>query len=322
MKMNIRGINFKNSHKLLVSLLVGLFFSSLLLSSTAHCENHVFPQEFYVGEVTVEIGDVVRGQELPNSLPPTKSYNVSVTITPSLASTDHNIQFDIINGSADNGTATITANATRTTSGTITVTGGQQTKPGHAGQLKIRARFDGATEIAFSSGFSICAHPANFSTSLLSDINTATQVGVQVRNDWESDSGTRSDMDEAERSEVIGVNQRDDPPFTIGGGGLTSGYIPATVSSTVDTHTYPRAGITLGPAGTVTYDQLFMLKCSRCGAIDAACVKSGFKIVHEVKKIGENWVHTCTKSGAAITINNKSTAAGSGSANSGTHTLP
>lgn len=54
MKMNIMKFNLKSRHKLLVILLAGVLFSSLLLPPNAYCELK-FEKEFYVGEVTVEI---------------------------------------------------------------------------------------------------------------------------------------------------------------------------------------------------------------------------------------------------------------------------
>mgnify|MGYP006281524471 CR=1 FL=1 len=113
--------------------------------------------------VSVEIGDVERAPGLPFSLPPGQPKDVSVTINPALTGSGHDIEFDVINGSADNGTATVTANATRDATGAITITGGNQTEPGHSGNLNIRSRLDGIADCDTSTGFSVCAHPQKVS---------------------------------------------------------------------------------------------------------------------------------------------------------------
>lgn len=110
--------------------------------------------------VRVAIGRVTRGSGLPDGVPPSRSKTVSVTISPTL--TSGNVQFDVINGNTHNGTATITSNKTRTSSGTITVKGGAQTRYYSSTRLKIRARLNGGSQAALSAGFRVCAHPRNF----------------------------------------------------------------------------------------------------------------------------------------------------------------
>ena len=161
-----------------------------------------------VTAVKVEISDVVRGPGLPPSVSPTKDVEVEVTITPSLASTGQSVEFDVVNGDADNGTATVTENGTRTTSGTVTVEGGTQTEPGSHGQLRIRARLDGI-EVVQSNGFSVCAHPDavehGASMPLVGDPEVGFDVvGMRIEFTYRSDSGTNADLDQVMVSEFIG----------------------------------------------------------------------------------------------------------------------
>jgi len=102
-----------------------------------------------------------------------------------VANSGHNVQFDIINGSEDNGTASITANGTRTTSGTVEVTGGNSNGVGHTGQLRVRARLDGTTACGQSAGFGVCAHCKNV-TNTFSGIEGAAAIRVNIS--WESDN--------------------------------------------------------------------------------------------------------------------------------------
>ena len=130
---------------------------------------------------SVTIGRVIRGNPyvsnnapsdgMPDSVPPSKTYQVQVTVTPSMdGCPGHHIDLSIVNGSAENGTATVSpARITGTT--VVTVTGGNQTTPGHDSQLKIQAKLDGAEVKAESAGFTVCAHPVNYRDTYVSDIN-------------------------------------------------------------------------------------------------------------------------------------------------------
>lgn len=260
---------------------------------------------------------------LPPSIPPGKTYEIEITLSLPIMDTGQFVSLAIISASGDNGGATISPVRIQQTT-TITITGGTQTKPGHAGQLKIEAKLDGSTAKGTSDGFSICAHPINYSDPRDSDINTPGSVGVRVQDGWESDSGTFANLDETEISEVVdyvGVN--DSPPFAARGAipFKNSGYLPGN-SLTKDSHSIGRASISLGPAGISEALQLCIYKCKRCGVVDIALPKSGFKRVHEVFKDGVKWKYKTKKFGFSVTIGAYITEAGDGNAISDDHDLP
>lgn len=99
--MNIMGFNLRSTHKLLVILLVGVFFSSLLLPSNAYCELK-FEKEFYVGEVTVDIEDITIS---PGTLPVYNPCGIKtngtakyeVMVEPDIIS-DSDIKWSIVSG--------------------------------------------------------------------------------------------------------------------------------------------------------------------------------------------------------------------------------
>lgn len=280
---------------------------------------------------TITIGRVIRGNPyvprnastadgMPDSVPPSKPYELEVTVANWTGEcAGKHFDLSVANTSSDNGTATVSP-AQVSGNGTfkVTVTGGDQTKPGHGGQLKIQAKLDGAVK-AESAGFTVCAHPTDFSTIYDSDI----PGGVRVENRWKSDSGTFLDLSEAERSEQVNIDHLDSPPFVPLSSAplITSRYISGTAGPVFDQHTEPRPAA--GPAGKVEESQLFLFKCHRCAAVDKPAPNSGFKIVHEVRRSGTHWIYTVRKFGSAATIGSNSVAAGSGSAARATpDTLP
>lgn len=254
-------------------------------------------------------------------VPPTKTKQVAVTTTPSPLPAGCSIALVCEADAGTTGSATVSP-ATISQSTTVTITGGGQSwgsgNNAAPNNIKLRAKLGSC--ICDEEAFTVCAHPVNFSTSRSSDLD-GTSVGVVARNDWESDSETRSHMNKAQRSEVIGEGPRDHPPFPLGGG-MTSGYIPADSPPTLDQHGCPRSLITAGPAGSAIFYQLFKFKCDRCGVTDQICPNSGFEIKHELWNDGGIWKHKCTKQGSAVTIGGDSSSAGSGNATSDDHTIP
>jgi hypothetical protein len=274
----------------------------------------------------VTIGNVRRGNPyvprnapgggMPNSVPPGKTYDVQVTVNWTRPAPTRPITLTVVGGSADNGTATISP-AQISSTATVTITGGSQTKPGHAGSLKIEAKLDGATK-ATSAGFSVCAHPVNYRDSLASDLDEPGRVGVVVQDGWDSDSGTFADLDQAEDSELVEYDAPTKPPYSGVAGGNNSGYQPAN-SLTKDTHSIGRPAA--GPAATWERRQVCIFKCHRCGATDQDHPNSGFKILHSVFLVGVKWKHRVTKTGASVTARGHSSAAGSANVISPDHDL-
>jgi hypothetical protein len=243
------------------------------------------------------------GDGMPDSLPPRKTYALLVTVDPSLDGTGQFIELSIINSSGDNGSATVFPNRI-TRSATVSVTGGAQTEPGHAGQLQIQAKLDGTTVKATSAGFSVCAHPINMEENFFRDINSDTAVGVILRVEINSDSGAFTDLDKVETSEVVEQFRKDEPPFKEGSGfANNSGFgpiIPPPGKLMTDTHDEPR--LAPGPKGKSNRIQLHIFNCKRCGAVNKVLPKSGYDINHEVFPVGKVFKHRVTKVGAPIGI--------------------
>jgi len=259
---------------------------------------------------------------MPDSVPPTKTYEVEVTVSNwSGHCAGKQISLTVTNTNSDNGTATVSP-AQVSGNGTfkVTVTGGDQTKPGHGGQLKIDAELDGAVK-AESAGFTVCAHPIDLINTLAGDVD-GSSVGMRVTVAWHSDSGTFDDLDQTAFSEVVKPGPRNSPPFAslASSRQVNSGYLPGNSTGLVDTHTTgrPRAG----PAGTNSFDQLFMFKCGRCGAVDKSQPNSGFNIIHEVYQAGSTWKHHVKKLGATVTIGANTCQPGTAGFTSAEHTLP
>lgn len=264
--------------------------------------------------------DANTGAGMPDSVPPSKTYEVAVTVTNWTAScSGKHIDLSVANTSSDNGTATLSP-AQVNGNGTfkITVTGGDQTNPGHGGQLKIQAKLDGAPK-AESAGFTVCAHPLNWTDTLYADIDEPSRVGVVVQDGWDSDSGgSIAGLDQAEISEVVEYDAPTSPPFSGAGGANNSGYLAAN-ELTQDTHTIGRPAA--GPTATWERRQLSIFKCHRCGASDKVQPHSGLKIVHEVFLAGGQWKHRVKKFGAAVTARGYSSTAATASVTSPDHVL-
>ncbi len=245
---------------------------------------------------------------MPDSVPPAKPCSVLVTVDPSLEGTSQFIELTVINSSGDNGSATVFPSRI-TKSATVTVTGGSQTAPGHAGQLQIQAKLDGNIVNATSAGFSVCAHPLNMAATLGLDVNDETAVGIIVRVAIQSDSGRFGDLDQIAMSEVVEQFRKDQPPFNEGSGfANTSGFqsiIPplgkqGKPQTQIDRHVEPRPAP--GPNGKSNRIQLHIFNCQRCGAVNKVLPKSGFDILHEVFQVGKIFKHRVTKVGAPISI--------------------
>jgi hypothetical protein len=261
---------------------------------------------------SVRIGRVRRGNpyvprnanprdRMPDSVPPTQTYELEMKVTNWTAHCDgKHIDLSISHTSAQNGTATV-APAQVSGNGTfkLTVTGWDQTEPGHGQRLKICAKLDGVVK-AESAGFTVCAHPINLKNEFASDVDTPDRVGVIVTVDWDSDSGTFADLDHAWLNEVISLAQYDVPPFRKGHLNVSKHYHKADSTGMTDRHAAPRPRA--GPEGFWISEQLFKFKCDRCRAVDKPQPHSGLRIVFHVFKQGAQWVLGVEKFGAQTTI--------------------
>lgn len=252
-----------------------------------------------VTAVRVQVGNVVRGGTLPYSIPPTVEASVYVTITPSLPA-GHNVQLDVINGSSNNGIASISGNATLTSSGFTTVIGGTQPSPGYAGNLKIRARLDGR-DVAFSAGFSVCAHPINFRQDGPGvDIGGGT---LRFTYRWDSDGGLIDQLDQVTIGEIVSYDQANctnctyyppNPPFQYAHVQPSELTYSANGGLGVDTHS--NGSITAGPAASYTATQYYRYWCSRCSS-QPQILMGPLTIRREVLFSNGSWFYIITKSG-------------------------
>ncbi len=280
-------------------------------------------------DASVTIGRIIRGNPyvprdapdagMPDSVPPGKSYEVEVKVDPSLDSCPGQfIQLSIINGGPENGTAAVSPGRITATTN-VRVTGGRQTLPGHAAQLKIQAKLDGKTVKAESAGFMVCAHPVNFSDTYAGDVDEPRRVGVRVRDAWESDSGSVTNLDKAEISEVVEYDAPTSPPYAGMGAVNNSGYLGADQFS-IDTHTIGRPAA--GPAASWERRQVSIFKCHRCGTTDKVQPNSGLKITHYVFDDAGQWKHHVKKVGAAVSAGGYSSGAATANVTSPDHLLP
>jgi hypothetical protein len=266
-----------------------------------------------------------------NRIAPTKTATVPVTVANLPAGGSATI--DVEGSGGANGTATVTAGATLTGSGVVTVRGDTQTTPGNARKLRLRATV-GGTVVGRSPGFTVAAWPTDFSTSRRNDIDSGGGVGVAVENAWVSDGSALAELDEVERTERVDIGSRNNPPFTSGSGTSatagTSGFIPGTSSPTTDRHSYGRANIDTSKVAPGTYRlvyrQNFLFNDRRTGVTNAVVRNSGFTITHTVLVVnfpifGRVSSHQTEKRGAAVTVEGRATTAGSGTATSDTHIL-
>ena len=256
--------------------------------------------------VKVTMGRVTRGSGLPDSLPPSRSKTVSVTILPTL--TSGNIRFEVINGSTADGTATITSNKTRTSSGTITVKGGSQTRHYSSTKLRIRARLNGASVAALSAGFRVCAHPTNFrQTAGYDDGGGVLKFAYQ----WDSDSGSISHLDDCRVGERVTYPGGSpyvppNPPFDYSHVNPSVRHGPGSRRTLTDTHHFIPAEP--GPAASYTATQYYQYRCDRCS--------SGFRNLRgpiSIRRIVEfydpdgdgdgEWRYRAVKSGVTATRN-------------------
>jgi len=250
---------------------------------------------------------------MPDRIPPRVDTPASITIS-GLAASAPPVTLSIAGGSANNGTATINGAATAAlrASATVQLRGTAQTRPGNAGNLMLVAD-QGATRLAATPGFSVSAIPQNWSITG-AGLVTGTERGIDVNNNWQSDSGVVADLDEASRSEQV--------QYGVGTGcfagvtGSNSGYRPANSPPLVDHHAAPLSLLT-GP-GRILAEQTFIFIDNRTGATDIPARNSGFRLTREVAAPSPGTLTiTTTKAGTATSANGFASAAGSGTVTSG-----
>ena len=224
------------------------------------------------------------------------------------------ITLSIDGAGGGNGTATINGAATvdLTSSAAVRLRGVDQTAVGNAGNLRLVAE-QGGTRLATSAGFSVSSIPQNWSITL-NALVTGPERGIDVNNNWESDSGNVADLDNAMRSEQV--------QYGVGTGcfagvtGQNSGYRAANSPPLVDHHAAP-VGLLTG-VGSIIAEQTFIFKDDRTGAVDIPARNSGYRLTRNVTvPVAGTLAITTTKTGTSTTANGFSSAAGSGTVTSG-----
>ncbi len=184
-----------------------------------------------------------------------------------------------------------------------------QTQPGHAGNLMLEVLLSEGPLLARSDGFSVAAIPQNWSVTGWQPTDEEGFVGLDIQDEWESDSGQLGDLDEVQITEVMetvtktgccmGLPERD------------SGYIIAHEVS-IDAHAIRDEYMT-GP-GRWVVNQTHAFRDRRTGANGISMANSGYRITLEVKKKPSSSAYqvTVTKEGAALTVRGVSSGAGAG----------
>lgn len=245
-----------------------------------------------------------------NRIPPRVDTPVRVGVS-GLTIPMSNVELSIDGAGGGNGDLTIDGSATKSINAgtTVNLRGTTQTAPGNAGALRLVAT-QGGVQLAASTGFSVAAIIEDVSISFNSAVAGARR-GVVVDTTWNSDSGTRADLDEVEFSEQVQYSAGTGVLAGAGAGAQNSGYLPATSAPLTDTHGTPVSFLT-GPGG-ITAEQTFIFKDARTGAADIPTRNSGFRITRDVVEAPPGTVTiTTSKAGASTSANGHASGAGAG----------
>lgn len=271
--------------------------------------------------VSVTIDRLLRPNHPFDGIPPHSPIEVGVTIEPDLTGTGHAIHFDVIGESGVSGTATITANQTRTSSGTIEITGGEQTTIGCGGRLQISARLDGTGEdCATSEPFSVCAHPVDFRQSAGRHRGNGV---LEFEYTWGSDCGhVKEDLGAVWVKEHVLYPGSDsfvapNPPFAWGAREnpqLGTGTVLGDEGGIKDRNRNNHDGtecILAGPEASFEGSQYFRFRCIRCVPVDHApnensldwgtILDGPIAIRRFVEQVGPEWQYRIDKSGVSAT---------------------
>lgn len=275
--------------------------------------------------VNITLPNSIRASNTPNGMPdripPRVDQTVNVKIEPTLGS-GQKVTLSAENTNANNGVFTIDGNPTEdlTMTTNVKIRGTAQTAAtagtggGNAGNLRLAAKVRG-TIATQSNGFSVAAIPVNWTDTLVGPATsppctTPGLLGIVVQDGWSSDSdtGAIADLDAVDIAESVQVTVATGP-FT-GLGGNTSGYLPAT-SLSQDCHGTPPSVLS-GPAGSRVINQTSIFRDRRTGVVDREMPNAGLIVTRQVFQDtpGGPFKLKTTKTGAAVTANGFSSAAG------------
>lgn len=196
-------------------------------------------------------------------VPPSKTRNVLVTVTPSIPGGATPLFLDVIKTAGASGSATVSPSWIYSTT-TVTVTGGAQTSVGNANNLRLRAMLCPSGCICDYEDFSVCAHPTNFH-STVSDFAPAPYYGLIAYYAWDSDGGLDSYLDGCQFSEDNHTYSEDRPPFYMGSEPPEPDPFWMDSGAALDVHGVHKDYVKDYTDGYATYDNDYTWTCFRCG---------------------------------------------------------
>jgi hypothetical protein len=260
----------------------------------------------------------IRDPRSPASMKDRIAPGVNTPVPVTISGGDGKTPVDVsINGSGGpNGTVTVNGATSASIAGTgttnVTLNGTKQTSVGSGGNLNLAVTQGGVT-LATSNGFSVSAIPRDY-TDAFKSLLTGARRGFIVQDGWKSDStsGSISDLDGAEISEMVEYQLPGTGCFTAALPGQNSHYLPAN-SLTTDTHSRSTSELT-GP-GTLVANQTCKFNDNRSGSTDIPMQNSGYVLTRTVGlKSGSTTALqiTTSKVGTATSAKGVASAAGVG----------
>ena len=241
----------------------------------------------------MEIGPVVRGTGLPNSISPGGTATVEITIEPPLAG--QYVTFEIVPLTENSGSATIVDDPQLSATGTIEIRGGDQSSPGDGNGLKIVAKLDGEP-IAESPTFKVCAHPVAVAYDYQGEFEgDPNRYGILLKVTILSDSQNDADLDLVlEKKEIVSADFGHSPLLQGVAAELPEQdeeFHPAIAAVFTDKHTVGRITTRAkdhhrlhGQHGSWCNDQLDVFVCQRCGIGEPGILipKSGYRLTRTI----------------------------------------
>lgn len=250
---------------------------------------------------------ILRGPNLPPSVPFNKDTEVQVLIMPSIGS--DKLKFKLIGGGSNTGQAQIIAPADLSLSGTgrnLTLRGTQMTYPGSSGQLHICTDTKPGSSCQQSVGFSVCAHPTYAAFQTVQTFNAQPSGNITIAwgaaygASFGSDSGQPTDLGDVRYLEVITQGSRQGF-FTLVPFNTNTNPNFVTSASIIDTVVIgllnpANQQYYSGPAiqpfvdqlgnGIATDNQIIHFSCHRCGISESGSApvvpNSGFRHTFEI----------------------------------------
>ena len=194
------------------------------------------------------------------------------------------IMLTVVGGSAINGVATVDGDTSTEilSTSSVLLEGTMQTAPtGHrGGALKLVATI-GATVLAESNYFAVSAIPRRASAAYIQPIDNGRLLGMEVENDWSSDSGEESDLDKVRVWETVETKSKDGcfknhPPTD-----RNPRHVAGDRAPIPDSHA--TAVRSLDSAGTMDNQQVLKFEDLRSGSPQVPMEGSGFAIRREVR---------------------------------------